>query len=74
MKCDNCRYKGFLPAEKQRDSHGYLTTIIYSGIRCTNSDCIFFRSPCKPLIEAGLDNCKGFEEIPNNEIWEGAEP
>ena len=60
--CNNCKYRGYLKAEEHEDQHGYTITSIYSGIRCTNSNCIFFRSPCNPLIDAGLDNCKGFKE------------
>ena len=61
--CDKCAYRGYLGDETHEDHNGYSTTTIYNGIRCTNSNCIFFRSPCKPLIDAGLDNCKGFKEV-----------
>lgn len=61
--CKKCKNRGYLGAERRKDAHGYETIILYSGIRCCNSNCIFFKSPCKPLMDAGLDNCRGFEEV-----------
>lgn len=44
------------------DHNGYAVETKYLGIRCINKDCIFYRSPTDPIVSAGLDNCKGYEE------------
>lgn len=59
--CDTCIYKGELDPDITRDRHGYMVETRYIGIRCTNKDCIFYRSPIIPIVNAGLDNCKGYE-------------
>lgn len=59
--CDTCIYKGELEPEITKDRYGYEVETRYSGIRCTNKYCIYYRSPTIPLVNAGLDNCKNYE-------------
>lgn len=60
--CETCIYDGLLAPEITYDHNGYMVETKYLGIRCTNKDCIFYKSPINPIVNAGLDNCKGYKE------------
>ena len=60
--CDTCIYQGILMPEITYDRNGYAVETRYLGIRCINDNCIFYRSPTTPIVNAGLDNCKGYKE------------
>lgn len=60
--CNTCIYTGRIENEITYDRYNYMTETRYGGIRCTNKNCIFYKTPVIPLLDAGLDNCKGYKE------------